>query len=512
MNLLCLRSIGVFALTVALVQAGRGAEPPAAPILTRIKAVRHEGAGNEDAAKAWRELVRLGPNVLPDVLAALNDAEPIAANWLRSAVDAIAERAVADKQALPAAALQTFVRQTTNAGAARRLAYEWLVRVDPTTPKRLLPAMLNDPGAELRRDAIAQAYQDAARLPDKDQKAAAFRKLFEAAREPDQVDLLAEELKKLGVVVDITDHYGFISRWLLIGPFDNTRDGDFHKAYPPEQKVDVSAVCKGKGDQDVRWTAHQTNDSRGLVDLNKAIGKHHAVVAYAFAAVDSPQLRPVEIRAGSNNAVKLFLNGKQIYFREEYHHGQRMDQHVGRGTLRAGRNEILIKVCQNDQTDTWAQNWTFQVRVCDALGGAVPLTVLTPSDKGTLPRRRHDESLVSDWLPGVLPCRGGSGRRLAPVPRTQRFRRVGGNRPTGALGAARERSLESRPAWPRCVLSRGSRRPSLCHRMQRSHAGPATRPVFQAGRRPTALGAAILGDRQHHVPSQDRYGSAHAGK
>jgi hypothetical protein len=45
--------------------------------------------------------------------------------------------------------------------------------------------------------------------------------------------------------------------------------------------------------------------------------------------------------------------------------------------LKAGRNEILIKVCQNEQTDAWAQKWSFQLRVCDALGGAVPLTVVT---------------------------------------------------------------------------------------------------------------------------------------
>src|SRR5438477_11846766 len=38
------------------------------PLLARIKAVRKEGAGNPDAAKAWRDLVQLGPAVLLDVL------------------------------------------------------------------------------------------------------------------------------------------------------------------------------------------------------------------------------------------------------------------------------------------------------------------------------------------------------------------------------------------------------------------------------------------------------------
>ena len=93
--------------------------------------------------------------------------------------------------------------------------------------------------------------------------------------------------------------------------------------------------------------------------------------------VESPKEQQVQMRAGSNNAVKIWLNGKLIYFREEYHHGMRMDQHTATGTLRAGRNTILIKVCQNEQTDAWAQKWDFQLRVCDKLGGAVPLAVVT---------------------------------------------------------------------------------------------------------------------------------------
>jgi len=80
----------------------------------------------------------------------------------------------------------------------------------------------------------------------------------------------------------------------------------------------------------------------------------------------------VEIRAGCINASKIFLNGKEIFAREEYHHGMLFDQYRARATLKAGRNELLIKVCQNEQTEPWAQSWSFQVRVCDFVGAAVP--------------------------------------------------------------------------------------------------------------------------------------------
>ena len=54
-----------------------------------------------------------------------------------------------------------------------------------------------------------------------------------------------------------------------------------------------------------------------------------------------------------------------------------MDQHVGRGTLKAGRNEVLIKVCQDANVRS-SHAWGFQLRLCDPLGGPVPLTVRDP--------------------------------------------------------------------------------------------------------------------------------------
>ncbi len=97
-----------------------------------------------------------------------------------------------------------------------------------------------------------------------------------------------------------------------------------------------------------------------------------------FAIVESGTEQPVEIRFGCINAIKVFLNGKEVFAREEYHHGDRFDQYTARGTLKAGKNEILVKVCQNNQTDSWAQDWQFQLRLADATGGAVPFKVALP--------------------------------------------------------------------------------------------------------------------------------------
>src|SRR5262249_10584262 len=163
-----------------------------------------------------------------------DDASPRAANWLHTAVDAIAENALASGRPLPADKLEAFVKDTRHAGAARRVAYEWLVRADAKAPDRLLPALLDEPGSELRRDAVnLKQAQDLLDTQDKPGATAAFKKALAHARERDQVNDIAKQLKELGVEVDVTAHFGFVTRWMLLGPFDSTGGIGFKTVYPP---------------------------------------------------------------------------------------------------------------------------------------------------------------------------------------------------------------------------------------------------------------------------------------
>ena len=102
-----------------------------------------------------------------------------------------------------------------------------------------------------------------------------------------------------------------------------------------------------------------------------AVGKANGVVAYALGEFNSPREQPAEIRLGKDNAAKVWLNGELIHEHRVYHSGSEMDQYVGKGKLKAGRNVILVKVLQNEQKEDWAQTWGFQLRVCDATGAAL---------------------------------------------------------------------------------------------------------------------------------------------
>jgi hypothetical protein len=369
---------------LVILLAFAGPEEDLAAALAKLKAVAPEGKGNEDAARAWGIIVAKGPDALIPTLAAMEGADARAANWLRSAVDAIVENAVAKKRPLDLNKVEAFVVDAKGSEIGRALAYEWLARLDPTASERILPGLLDDPGRELRRHAVGRALTQAeALLKGADKKTALepLRKLLSSARDRDQVDAIVKHLKTLGVDTDLQALYGVIAKWVFITTFDNTGMKGYDVAYAPEKAVDLKAALPGKGDKAVRFVSHTTPEPRGKIDLNAVLGKEMGAVAYAYAVVDSPAERPVELRAATNNAVKIFLNGELLFFRNEYHHGMTMDQYVGRGKLHKGANQILIKVCQNEQKDDWAQTWGFQARLCDPLGGAVPFTNVTPEVK-----------------------------------------------------------------------------------------------------------------------------------
>lgn len=376
----------VAAATHGLSLAARGAEKAPAKAsgaklveaLKTLQSVEPNGADNVAASKAWGEVSKADAAQLPSVLAAIDEAGPLGANWLSLAVQAIADRQLKQGKPLPARELEAFVLETKHAPRGRRLAFEWLVRADTTAADRLTPGFLYDPSPELRRDAVARLIGEGDALVKQESPEDAHKiydKALSGAVDLDQVKKLKTELEKLGEKVDLPRHFGFITKWKVIGPFDNAGENGFDVVYPPEKELDAAAEYEGQPlegkARQVKWTAYETKDEGGIVDLNAAVGKANGVAAYAWTEFDSPSERSAELRLGRDNALKVWLNGKLIYEQRVYHSGADMDQFIARGQLRKGKNTILVKVLQNEQKEEWAQTWGFQLRVCDATGAAI---------------------------------------------------------------------------------------------------------------------------------------------
>ena len=340
--------------------------------VSTLRAVEPRGVGHRAAAVAWREAAAAQWQDLPTLLAALDGANPLAANWIRTAIDTVAERAIAKGQ-LPKGELEKYLLDVRHDPRGRRLAYELLGQGDTSVADRFLPQMLNDPSLELRRDAIDRVVAEAEAIEkggDKAQVVTTYQKAFDASRDLDQIQLLAGRLRKLDVKVDLPRHLGLLTHWHAIGPFDNLDRKGFDAVYPPEQGIDLKASYTGKHGQ-VSWIEHTTTDEMGLVDFHKILQEEKSVVAYATTVFMAAQKQEVQFRLTSFNAVKLWLNGKLVDQRCVYHGGSQFDQYVSRAVLEPGKNVILVKVCQNEQTEAWTKVWNFQLRVCDRRGTAI---------------------------------------------------------------------------------------------------------------------------------------------
>lgn len=357
----------------------RAADEDTTRALAALKAVRKEGGGNEDAGPAWKTLVSKGAPALIPTLEAFDESNPTATNWLRAAVDAIAEKERAEKRPLPADQLEAFVKDTKFAPSARRVAYELLIGQDAAAKGRLLPDLLNDKSPDLRRDAIGREL-DILEKTSRPTIRADLEKLFAYTRDKDQVDLLAKKVAENGGKVSVSEHFGFVTHAALVGPFDNTANKAFATAYPPETATDATGTFKSKTGAEIKWKPASTTDKYGKFDLNKLIDKPADLerwtdsVAYARAVIVAEKEMPCDIRVASITSVQIFLNGKKLFERDEYHHGATFDGNVGKGTLKKGENVILLKVLQNAQPQDYAKVWFFQMRVCDDTGGPLPLT------------------------------------------------------------------------------------------------------------------------------------------
>ena len=350
--------------TVAATSRAYPNDSSVGPLLTQLNAVGPQNSGQREASLAWRKLAAADANELPSVLAGLDDAGPLAANWIAQAVDAIAERRRIAARRCLAKRWSGFCSTRITRLGARRLAYEILLRGDPALADRVLPKMLDDPSLEMRRDAVAQVIAEADRLAaaepiDKAKTVAAYRTALGSARDLDQVNHVAAQLRHFGEKVDLARHFGFITEWQVIGPFDNHDNKGYAAVYPPGARRRSRSFFRWERRQGEMAAA--CHDRRFRASRFKPSGRQRARRGSlrGSPSLKASQARPVELRLATEDACKLWLNGKLLLESEVYHSFTAMDQFICRGELKAGRNLILVKICQNEQTEDWRRSGNF---------------------------------------------------------------------------------------------------------------------------------------------------------
>ena len=182
---------------------------------------------------------------------------------------------------------------------------------------------------------------------------------------------------------------GFLTDFWIAGSFDNERGGGFAQAYAPENgAIDLDAEYSGK-EREVRWRHVAETPIFGYVDLDALLRPNDQSLAYALAYLNCPDAREAAVRVASDEAVKVWINGEQVW----QHDAQRQcgfDQDVAPVRLEKGWNRLLVKVC--DQKGEWG----FRIRFTTPDGA--PMTDLV------LGNSREDASAAETALAGRTPA------------------------------------------------------------------------------------------------------------
>src|SRR5262249_34932884 len=117
-----------------------------------------------------------------------------------------------------------------------------------------------------------------------------------------------------------------------------------------------------------------------LVNLREALGDADDAVAYAYTEFTLFTGQEVEFRGAADDNFTVWVNGKKEFGFEEYRNGVRLDRHRFRVQLKAGKNTVLVKVCQ--YLANADPNWEFLLRMVDTSGKGVRFrTALPPVTK-----------------------------------------------------------------------------------------------------------------------------------
>ena len=204
--------------------------------------------------------------------------------------------------------------------------------------------LIND--ESVRDDALRVYVGVARRVADAGnrQKAIAILRKTLAANpaRPVYVDAL-QQLWILGADDDPARDAGFVTRWRVVGPLPGN---DVHQVWPPEQGVDPAAKPVKIHDRSYPWTPFHTPDPQGIVDLAASMNPNVNTTAYLYAEVVVDEARDTVLKIGSNDGMKLWLNGKTVHVFP----GSRsltVDQDTVTTRLKAGVNKFLFKVTQN---------------------------------------------------------------------------------------------------------------------------------------------------------------------
>src|SRR5262245_57794449 len=151
---------------------------------------------------------------------------------------------------------------------------------------------------------------------------------------------------------DLSQAGKFMKTWLIAGPISVSSDNSKPNDATQEKvfKSDVISVVSVAGgnpasllvnQKDLKWQPVAWGDD--IIDLDSLYNHKDYVYAYALAEIKSPTATNALLSVGSDDGIKIWLNGKLVHD-NWIPRGVDKDQDMVPLKLEKGSNQLLIKV------------------------------------------------------------------------------------------------------------------------------------------------------------------------
>jgi HEAT repeat protein len=293
--------------------------------------------------------------LLPDLLKAASGAgdEKMRLLAIRGCVRlATQEESVKLSNEQKLAALKTILENPL-AASEKRLVLSGLGAIPDSQALALAAAMLDDPSvnAEAAQSVIQIADSLATTRPE--EAVAALTKVLAGNTDPAILSAAGEARKKIWKMS------GYITLWEVAGPYEE-QGKDFSALF------DIPFAPETGDAASVQWRelpASANPAESWKMDLLQALGGQQRV-AYARTWINSPKQQNVRLELGSDDGVKVWLNGLVVYANNVSRALQPGSDALD-VTLNEGWNPLLLKVTQN------TAGWEFCVRFAQPSGEPV---------------------------------------------------------------------------------------------------------------------------------------------
>jgi len=183
------------------------------------------------------------------------------------------------------------------------------------------------------------------------------------------------------------DPLGRLTRWQIIGPFENDQNSGYDVPYPPEKGVDLAASYPGKQAK-VSWRELPGAGIDGRICLDCVIYPSVWGVAYLATWVHVDGGRDAVLRAEADDHLKVWVNGR-LALADDTAREMATEQHLAGIHLHAGWNQVLAKVAQRTGP------WTLGIRITDDAGAALPGLASSASPHPFAPARAAEPWLAA---------------------------------------------------------------------------------------------------------------------